>query len=224
MRLAGEDQPFHQVSTDTRTLQPGDLFVALIGPNFDGHEYIAQAEEKGAGAFLVSKPVSSIKPQIVVKDTLVGLGQLGKAWVSQFELAKVAITGSCGKTTVKEMLAAILSLQGSTLATKGNLNNEIGAPLTLLSVKAEHQYGVIELGANHQGEIAYTVAMVEPHVALVNNVAAAHLEGFGSIDNIAKAKFEIYGGLADGGTAVVNLDGDFSGEYLEKLAKKHTLS
>lgn len=218
--LAGENLSFKAVSTDTRTLQPGDFFVALKGPHFNGHDYIAQAEKAGACALLVSESVDSSLPHIKVANTLRALGDLGAAWKKQFNPATVAITGSCGKTSVKEMVAAILSLRGKTLATKGNYNNEIGVPLTLLSLQSDHEYAVIELGANHIGEIAYTVSLVEPEVAVITNAGSAHIEGFGSRDNVARAKGEIYQGLPESGKALINQDDNYC-EYWQSITQNY---
>ncbi len=220
----GADAEFGRVSTDTRTLVAGDLFVALIGEHFDGHEYVMQAFEKGAIAAMVSRAVPTDQPLMLVEDTLQGLGQLAVAWAAQFSPRKVAITGSCGKTTLKEMLAAILSSVAPTLATRGNLNNEIGVPLTLCQLQAEHQFAVVECGANHIGEIAYTAGLVQPDVAVVNIVAPAHLEGFGSIGNVAKAKGEIYGALKADGIAVINLDDSYATQYLEQTSDRRQIT
>ncbi|MGL5343811.1 MAG: UDP-N-acetylmuramoyl-tripeptide--D-alanyl-D-alanine ligase [Plesiomonas sp.] len=199
-----------QVTTDTRQLANGGLFIALRGERFDAHDFARQAVERGAQALLVDHYLNDYTlqsvPQCVVADTRIALGLLGK-WVRQQSRARVvAMTGSSGKTTVKEMTAAILRQRGSVLSTAGNFNNDIGVPLTLLRLTAEHDYAVIELGANHIGEIAYTTALVQPEVALVNNVMAAHLEGFGSLAGVHQAKGEIYQGLPEGGIAIVNLD------------------
>jgi UDP-N-acetylmuramoyl-tripeptide--D-alanyl-D-alanine ligase len=218
--LTGKDKRFISVSTDTRTLKQGDLFVALKGPHFNGHSYIAKAEELGASALVVSEPVDTELPYITVENTQRGLGALASAWKAQFDIPSVAITGSCGKTTVKEMVAEILSLRGNTLATKGNFNNEIGVPLTLLSINEEHEYAVIELGANHIGEIAYTVSLANPDVAVITNAGSAHIEGFGSAENIAKAKGEIYSGIAEGGKAIINLDDKYA-EYWQGVASEY---
>jgi UDP-N-acetylmuramoyl-tripeptide--D-alanyl-D-alanine ligase len=197
---------FQAVSTDTRSLRAGDLFVALQGPNFDGNQFIAQAKEKGACAALVSATATGELPTLTVADTRIALGRLG-AWNRKQARAKVlALTGSQGKTTVKEMTAAILALRGSVLYTQGNLNNDIGAPLTLLQINAEHDFAVIELGANHKGEIAYTTALTQPDIALINNVAATHVEGFGSLQGVAEGKSELWQGLGSKGIAIVNLD------------------
>lgn len=222
--LVGSEAEFSRVSTDTRTIQPGDFFVALQGENFDGHDYLAQAAEAGAVGVMVSTPQKLSVSQVVVPDTRIGLGKLAKTWLQQFSPKKVAITGSCGKTTVKEMVAAILSQQAPTLATRGNFNNDIGVPLTLCRLNQEHEFAVIEMGANHLGEIAYTVGLVEPDVALVNNVGSAHLEGFGSLSNVAAAKSEIYQGLSQTGVAVINLDDAYSELFKAKSAHCRQIS
>lgn len=224
VRLLGEDAEFTRVSTDTRTIAAGDLFVALKGEHFDGHDYLALAFEKGAVGAMVSKALSTDKSLLMVDDTLRGLGQLAVVWASQCAPRKVAITGSCGKTTLKEMLAAILQNAGPTLATQGNLNNEIGVPLTLLRLQPEHAFAVVECGANHMGEIAYTAGLVSPDVAIVNIVAPAHLDGFGSIDNVALAKGEIYGALKAEGVAVINLDDAYASQFLAQTAAKRQLT
>ena len=204
--LCGPDLDIDAVTTDTRKLTPGCLFVALKGERFDAHDFAEQAKEGGAGALLVSRRLDCDLPQLVVKDTRLAFGELA-AWVRQQVPARVvALTGSSGKTSVKEMTAAILSECGNTLYTAGNLNNDIGVPMTLLRLTREHQYAVIELGANHQGEIAWTVGLTRPEAALVNNLAAAHLEGFGSLAGVAKAKGEIFGGLPLNGIAIMNAD------------------
>lgn len=222
--LIGQDCPIDAVSTDTRTLAPGALFVALIGERFDAHDFAAQAKLNGASAMLVSRPLDVELPQLVVKDTMIALGVLAR-WVHQrCDIRTLAITGSCGKTTVKEMVASILAQRGKVLATQGNFNNEIGVPLTLLRSEPEHDYAVIELGANHIGEIAYTSALVQPEVALVNNVAESHLEGFGSLDGVKQAKGEIYQGLAPQATAVVNLDSHGGELWQQELSDKQLVT
>ena len=204
--LSGTDLNIDAVTTDTRKVTPGSLFVALKGERFDAHDFVQQAKEGGAAALLVSRQLDIDLPQLVVKDTRLAFGELA-AWVRQQVPARVvALTGSSGKTSVKEMTAAILSECGNTLYTAGNLNNDIGVPMTLLRLTPEHQYAVIELGANHQGEIAWTVGLTRPEAALVNNLAAAHLEGFGSLAGVAKAKGEIFGGLPLNGVAILNAD------------------
>ncbi|WP_156292637.1 UDP-N-acetylmuramoyl-tripeptide--D-alanyl-D-alanine ligase [Serratia oryzae] len=204
--LIGADCSITEVTTDTRQITPGCLFVALKGERFDAHDFASDAIAAGAGALLVSKRLLGDVPQLVVKDTRIALGQLA-AWVRQQVSAKVvALTGSSGKTSVKEMAAAILRECGEVLYTAGNFNNDIGVPLTLLRLQPQHDFAVIELGANHIGEIAYTTALTQPQSALVNNLAAAHLEGFGSLAGVAQAKGEIFGGLPTNGVAIINAD------------------
>ncbi|RTZ16029.1 UDP-N-acetylmuramoyl-tripeptide--D-alanyl-D-alanine ligase [Vibrio aquaticus] len=215
-QLVGSDKAITAVSTDTRAIEQGALFVALVGERFDAHNFTAQAVEAGAGALLVNKAVSDSVPQLIVEDTQVALGQLGQLVHHVCQTPTVAITGSCGKTTVKEMIASIMEQKGQVLFTAGNFNNEIGVPLTLLRSTPEDDFAVIELGANHIGEIAYTTRLVQPDVALVNNVAAAHLEGFGSMDGVKQAKGEIYQGLQAGSVAVVNLDSN-GGQFWEQV-------
>ncbi|ENM5741055.1 UDP-N-acetylmuramoyl-tripeptide--D-alanyl-D-alanine ligase [Vibrio metoecus] len=219
-RLIGADRAIRAVSTDSRQIPAEALFVALVGERFDAHDFASQAVIGGAVALLVERELDADCSQLVVADTKQALGQLG-AWVhAQCQTPTVAITGSCGKTTVKEMVASILSQKGQVLYTQGNFNNDIGVPLTLLRSTAEDDYAVIELGANHIGEIAYTTALVKPDVALVNNVAAAHLEGFGSIEGVKRAKGEIYQGLREGAVAIVNLDSHGGEHWKAVLADK----
>lgn len=217
----GQDIDIQNFSSDTRALQRGDMFIALSGANFDANDFISKAQASGAVAALVSRKDESVSiPQLVVADTFIGLGQLAKAWREQYELTRVAITGSAGKTTTKEMTATIFRQMGETLFTLGNKNNELGVPLTLLRIQSNHQYGVFELGANHKGEIAYTSALVQPHAAVIVNVGNAHLEGFGSRQGIAEAKSEIYDGLVDGGVAIINIDDDFADLWLKQNSSR----
>jgi UDP-N-acetylmuramoyl-tripeptide--D-alanyl-D-alanine ligase len=206
----GPDVPFNGVCSDSRSIIPGSLFIALRGPNHDGHQHVAAAAEAGAVAALVEHSVDCVIPQIIVDDSRLALGRLASAWRQELATPLVAVTGSNGKTTVKEMCAAILAQAGNTLATRGNLNNDIGVPLTLLRLQTENQYGVIEMGANHPGEIRYLTNLTRPQVAILNNAAEAHLEGFGSLEGVAKAKGEIFEGLAENGVAIVNADDQFA--------------
>ncbi|MBS3798524.1 UDP-N-acetylmuramoyl-tripeptide--D-alanyl-D-alanine ligase [Pseudoalteromonas sp. BDTF-M6] len=216
----GSNSSLSNINTDTRTLCDGEVFLALQGPNFDGHNFIDVAERQGAVAVIVAHPVETHLPQLVVADTRIALGQIGAAVKAEVAPKTIAITGSVGKTTVKEMCAAILAQKGSVLATKGNFNNDIGVPLTLLRLEPQHQYAVIELGANHLGEIAYTTALTKPDVAVVCNVAEAHLEGFGSLQGVATAKGEIFTGLAEDGVAVINADSEFKQQWLDGLGTR----
>lgn len=219
-QLIGENKLISSISTDTRKIDQGALFIALVGEKFDAHDFATQAVDGGAGALLVQRELNVATPQLLVADTKLALGQLA-AWVhDSCKTPTVAITGSCGKTTVKEMVASIMSAKGRVLFTAGNFNNDIGVPLTLLRSTPDDDYAVIELGANHIGEIAYTTSLVKPLAAVVNNVAAAHLEGFGSIDGVKLAKGEIYQGLAPGATAIVNLDSQGNEFWHSVLADK----
>ncbi len=206
-RLVSKDATFNGVSIDSRAIQPGQLFIALTGPRFDGHDYLNEVAAKGAVGALVEREVSdSTLPQLLVGDTRQALGQLGALNRAAFDKPVAAVTGSSGKTTVKEMLASILRTRGPVHATRGNLNNDLGVPLTLLELAPEHSAAVIELGASRLGEIAYTVAMTKPHVAILNNAGTAHVGEFGGPDKIVEAKGEIIEGLAADGVAVLNLD------------------
>jgi UDP-N-acetylmuramoyl-tripeptide--D-alanyl-D-alanine ligase len=208
--LQGQDRVISGISTDTRHIGPGQVFVALVGDRFDGHDFIEQACRQGAMAVVVSKAVDCACARIVVDDTRVALGLIAQAWRKQFTIPLIAVTGSNGKTTVKEMLSAIMSVRHSTLSTQGNLNNDIGVPLTLLRLRASHTCAVIEMGANHANEIAWLTKLAMPSVAIVNNAASAHLAGFGSLDGVAHAKGEIYSGLTNNGTAIINADDHYA--------------
>ncbi|MGM0552754.1 MAG: UDP-N-acetylmuramoyl-tripeptide--D-alanyl-D-alanine ligase [Pseudomonadota bacterium] len=213
------DVPFEGVFTDTRDPRPGGLFIALRGPRFDAHDKITP--ELPAALLLVDRPLDLPQPQVVVTDTGEALGCLARAWRRQARARVIALTGSNGKTTTREMLRSILAGEGSVHATEGNLNNEIGVPLTLLAMPANAAYAVIEMGANRPGEIERMARWTEPQVALITNAGRAHLEGFGSIQGVAHAKAEIFSGLpAQGGTAVINLDDAFA-DYWLSLNEHH---
>jgi len=205
--LQGADLRFVGLGTDTRTLNAGELFVALRGERFDAHDLVAQAQARGAAAAVVERPVQAPGlPLIVVADTRRALGLLARAWRRRFAIPVIAITGSNGKTTTKEMVASILRQQGATLATLGNLNNDIGVPLTLFRLAASDRYAVIEMGANGPDDITTLVAIAEPTVALVTLCGPAHLAGFGSLDGVARAKGQIYSQLRAPHTALLNVD------------------
>lgn len=208
--LAGPDRDFSGVSTDTRSLRGGELFVALRGPNFDGHAFVPEAEARGAAGAVISRPLETALPCVQAEDTLWALGALAADWRSRFQLPVLAVTGSFGKTTVKEMMAAICAGRGETLATRGNLNNEIGLPLTLFGLDARHRAAVLELGANHAGEIGRMTAICRPSVGVVTAAGPVHLEGFGSVEGVARAKGEIYTGLPEEGVAVINEDDGYA--------------
>lgn len=224
-RLIAGDVRFSGVSIDSRAIQAGQLFVALTGPRFDGHDYLNEVAGKGAVAALVEREVpDSTLPQLLVKDTRLALGQLGALNRGAFTQPVAAVTGSSGKTTVKEMLASILRTRGPVLATRGNLNNDLGAPLTLLELASEHTAAVIELGASRIGEIAYTVAMTRPHVAIINNAGTAHVGEFGGPEKIVEAKGEILEGLDSAGIAVLNLDDKAFPIWKTRAAGRQVLS
>jgi UDP-N-acetylmuramoyl-tripeptide--D-alanyl-D-alanine ligase len=216
-RLRGEPLRIEGVSTDSRSVAAGDLFVALKGDRFDGHEYLGEAQRRGAVAALTARPVDTPLPQVVADDTKLALGRLAAHWRARFALPLAALTGSNGKTTVKEMLTAILAdhagERSRVLATEGNLNNDIGMPLTLLRLREGHRYAVVEMGMNHEGEIDYLTRIAQPTVALVNNAQRAHVGVLGSLEAIARAKGEIYAGLHASGIAVVNEDDAFAGYW-----------
>ncbi len=207
--LYGADLAVDSVATDSRRVKSNQLFIALKGERFDAHNFVADLVGK-AGAALVHKKIDCDLPQVVVKDTLQGLADLAAAWRKQFTKPLIALTGSNGKTTLKEMIAAILSQRGKVLATHGNLNNNIGMPLTLLRLREEHDFAVIEMGANHFGEIDFLTRTAQPDVAVVNNAGAAHLEGFKNLEGVAQAKGEIFNGLGTHGVAVINADDTFA--------------
>ena len=204
--LSGVDVELAGVSIDSRSVRAGELFVALRGENFDGHNYLGQVENAGAAAVLVSVDSNSTLPALRVKDTQKALGLLGAFNRSAFDGPLVAITGSGGKTTVKNMVHAVLSQKGCTLATQGNFNNEIGVPLTLLGLAPEHEFAVIEMGAARVGDISWLVELGRPSVAVLLNAMPAHLESFGSVEEVARAKGEIFDGLEAGDIAIFNAD------------------
>jgi UDP-N-acetylmuramoyl-tripeptide--D-alanyl-D-alanine ligase len=242
--VSGADATFSGVSTDSRNLKRGDLFVAIAGDRFDGHAFLRQAADAGAAAALVEdgrlgaddQALAKRMPLLVVRDTRKALGALAAHWRKKFTLPLVALTGSSGKTTVKEMLASILEAAsggaspfspapaaGSVLATRGNLNNDIGVPLMLLELKESHRYAVIEMGMNHAGEIGYLTGLAAPAVALINNAGSAHMEFLGSAEAVARAKGEIFEGLAAGGTAVINADDAFAPLWRELAGSRRRI-
>ncbi|VAW80666.1 UDP-N-acetylmuramoyl-tripeptide--D-alanyl-D-alanine ligase [hydrothermal vent metagenome] len=219
----GSDVTFAGLSTDTRSIKKGNMFVALQGPNFDGHDYLQQAQRQGAVAATVSRATETSLSQIEVVDTRLALGQLAAHWRLRFDLPLIAVTGSNGKTSVKEMLAAILRPCGETLVTRGNLNNEIGVPLTLSGLSDAHRYAVVELGANHPGEIAYLADITRPTIALINNAAPAHLEGFGDLDGVARAKGELFERMSDDGVCIINADDNYAALWLSLAGNREVI-
>lgn len=216
-----------RVHTDTRSLQPGDLFVALRGEHFDAHEFLPQARAAGAVAAIAQHGLAAAGlPGLEVADTRLALGQLAAGWRSQFDLPLIAVTGSNGKTTVTQMIAAILRdwKSGAALATQGNLNNDIGVPLTLLRLRGSHQIGVIELGMNHPGEIAYLAGLARPTVALVNNAQREHLEFMETVQAVARENGSVLASLDAGGIAVFPADDAYAAVWRRLAGGRQVLT
>lgn len=224
-RAVGEDVAFQGVGTDSRTISPGALFVAVRGPTFDGHDFVEGARRRGAVAALVERAPDVSIPFVLAPDAVRAFGELAAAWRNRFsDLVLVGITGSNGKTTVKEMVAAILRIRGAVSATRGNLNNEIGVPLTLCELDDEHRAAVVELGANHRGEIAALTTLARPSVGAITQCAPAHLEGFGSIEGVARAKGELFEHLPNDAAAVVNADDSYAALWREMAGGRRCIS
>ncbi len=213
VNLIGEDASFGPISIDSRSLNGGALFVAIEGKNFDGNDFVADARSRGAVGALVSRRAKVPLPQIKVADTRIAFGQMARAWRENVPIPVVAVTGSNGKTTVKDLIANILRCQRNVCVTEGNLNNDIGVPLTLMALDETHDAMVVELGANHLGEIDYLSSLVQPTVGVITNAYAAHLEGFGSVAGVAAAKGELLDHLPRAGTAVISADDEFCEDW-----------
>jgi UDP-N-acetylmuramoyl-tripeptide--D-alanyl-D-alanine ligase len=218
--LSGGDAEFSVVSIDTRTLQEKDLFIAIKGPNFNGNAFVGKAGDLKACGAIVSEQVDSTLPTLRVEDCRAALGKLGALNRDRASACVIALTGSQGKTTVKEMTARILAECGEVIMTRGNLNNDLGVPLSLLKIEEKHEFAVIELGANGPGEIAYSVGLTRPQIGHITNIAGTHLEGFGDLEGVARAKAEIWQGIQEGGTAVVNLDDEFAGRFIALIEQQ----
>lgn len=218
--MQGADVLCESIGIDSRNIVKNQLFIAIKGERFDGNTFAEEAIKQGAAAVLISNENANVTSAIIVTDTRLALGKLAQYWRQKFELPLVAVTGSNGKTTVKEMIAAILvAAKGSVLATKGNLNNDIGMPLTILKIRAEHAAAVIEMGMNHEGEIRYLTNIAQPNIAVINNAGTAHIGELGSREAIARAKGEIFEGLTEGGIAIINADNHFA-DYWKTLNLK----
>jgi len=209
-RLQGEDRAYSQVCTDTRTLGRGELFVALRGPRFNGNEFVAQAHAAGAAGAVVDAPQVTPLAQVIVAESQAALARAAQHWRGRFDIPVIGVAGSNGKTSTKEMTAAILARFGACLATRGNLNNHIGVPLTLLRLESEHRSAVIEMGANQSGDVAALVELAAPTIGLITNAGAEHLEGFGTLEGVARAEGEMVEGLPAAGTAVINADDPYA--------------
>lgn len=217
----GDDAPFSAINIDTRALKAGQLFVALTGPNFDGHDYVATALEQGAAGAIVSRLQADVKgPQLLVSDTRIALGQVGAFNRQRFEGCVIGITGSSGKTSTREMIAAICSEFGETLATEGNLNNELGVPMILSRIVGAHRYAVIEMGTNQPGDISYVAKLTVPNIALITNASESHLSGLESLAGVVVEKGAIYDSLSDNGTAILNGDDPAYDEWLVRVGRK----
>jgi UDP-N-acetylmuramoyl-tripeptide--D-alanyl-D-alanine ligase len=223
--LVGEDCPYGAVSTDSRTLAAGALFVALKGPNFDGGKFVAAAAERGAVGALVEKPAAGTAiAQIVVSDVLEALQRLSCAWRASFAIPVVGVGGSNGKTTAKEMTAAILSRGGPCMATRGNLNNHIGVPVTLMRLEPSHRSAVVEMGANRIGDVAELVRLARPTVGFITNAGAEHLEGFGDLDGVARGEGEMVSGLDEGAAAIINADDAYADYWRAAAARARAVT
>ena len=221
--MVGSNVDMLNISINTRSDCAGRLFVALKGDNFDAHDYVESASKAGAAALLIERKVKTDLPYVLVSDTRLALKELSRWWRSQFDIPVIGVTGSVGKTTVKEMLGSIFAQIGKGVVTHGNLNNEIGVPLTLMRLTKADKYAIVEMGMNNAGEIARLSNIARPTVAMVNNAAAAHLEGLGTVEAVAHAKGEIFSGLASDGIAVINFDDQFSGLWHDLAAGHKTI-
>ncbi len=220
----GADVVFRHVSIDTRSINPDELFIAILGPNFDGHDFVQEAAQKGAIAAIVSKAVDVDIPLLIVKDTGEALTQLAKIRRCQLNIPFLSVTGSCGKTTTKTMMGSILSHCGFVHAGKKSFNNHYGVPLTILGINEKHQYAVVEMGANHPNEIAQLTAITQPNIAVLTMAAPVHLEGFQSIDGVAQAKGEIFQGLPEDGVAIINQDDVYADFWKKLVAGKRVIT
>lgn len=222
--IVGADAEFASISTDTRTLKPGQLFIALSGPNFNANDFVAAAVAHGAVGAIVSQAVETSIPIIKVNDTRIALGHIARHHRESMNVPVIAVTGSCGKTTTRALLASVFSQVGQVLASESSFNNDVGVPLTLLRLMPEHDYVIVEMGANHLGEIANLTQLVRPDVAIITNAGAAHLEGFGDLDGVACAKGEIFQGLLLDGAAIINNDDRYADLWRNLIAARRLVT
>ncbi len=223
-KLLGNDLDYFHLSTDSRNLSQGDLFVAIVGEKYNGHDFLGSAKKNGAIAAVVSKVQSIDLPQVHVKDTTIAFGQIAAHHRQAFQLPMIAVTGSCGKTTTRALLNQVFSQQANVLSSEKSFNNHIGVPLTLLRLNDSHRFGIFELGANHIGEIEYLAGLVKPDIAIITNAGKAHIEGFGSQGGVAKGKGEIYQSLSESGTAIVNNDDAYSEYWKTLIGHRRTIT
>ncbi len=223
-RVIGDDVEIRGMIHDARRVEAGNLFCALPGDHHDGHDFLDQAREHGAAAALVSRAGDHPLPRVLVDDVRDAMGRIARAWRASLDVAVIGITGSNGKTTVKEMVAAVLATQGPTLATRGNYNNELGVPLTLARLDASHRFAVVEMGCNRPGDIAYLASIARPDVGVVTNAGPAHLELLGSVEGVARTKGEMFSALPAGGTAVINADDAYAPLWRELAAERRIIS
>ncbi len=217
-KCLGPDVNYTGLSIDTRSVKPHELFIAIRGEKFDGHHFIELAKQRGAAAAVVDHAIDTDLPLVFVQDTRKALGEWAKHHRSQFSIPIIALTGSSGKTTTKEMIRSVLAEAGPVLTNFKNFNNDVGLPLTLLNLNTQHRYAVIEMGANHAGEIEYLTQLTQPNVAMITNIGPAHLQGFGSMSGVAEAKAEIFSGLVKNGVAIINADDKFADTLQKKSA------
>ncbi len=218
----GADVPIDGLIHDTRKITPAAMFLAFKGEHSDGHDFLLKAKQAGASSAMVSRAVDCDLPQVVVDDVLLAAGQLAARWRASLDVKVVGITVSNGKTSVKEMVCAVLESKGHTLATEGNYNNEIGVPITLARLTPDHEFAVIEMGAAREGDIRYLSHLVRPAVGILTNAGPAHLETFGSIETIVRTKGELFGALSDDGTAIINADSPHVRHWRDLAAHCHS--
>ena len=217
-----DDLEVSQISIDSRTIKPGELYLAIKGHSLDGHLYIQEAINQGAVAVIVSQEKKLDIPQIVVRDTTIAFGLIAQKWREKFDLTVIGVTGSTGKTSVRNMIGSILNATGEqVLMPEKNFNNQWGLPLTLLQLNSKHRYAVVEMGMDALGEISYLSQMAKPDVAVITQINSCHIEKLGTLDNIAKAKFEIFDGLSKEGTAILNADDKYYEAFVKALKQKH---
>ncbi|WP_367682178.1 UDP-N-acetylmuramoyl-tripeptide--D-alanyl-D-alanine ligase [Buchnera aphidicola] len=219
-KLYGKSLIIHNVIIDSKKITPGSLFIALQGKKFDAHNFIEEVLHKGCSAIITQKKIAFKTNYIIVENTTIALGKIANWLRKKINPQILSITGSCGKTSVKEMTKSILKKYKNTISTFDNLNNHIGVPITLIRLEEKHKYGIIELGGSNPGEIHYTSNIAQPNIVLINNIYYSHLEGFKSLLGVSKAKSEILSGLQSQGTVIINLDSHHISQWKKKIKNK----